>query len=374
MKLKTMSNRNVMPDLIIGDLHINPPIIQGGMGVLISGSHLASAVSNEGALGVIAAVGSGEVFPDTGTGYVNRSYQGLRQIIRETRKLTNKPIAVNIMCALANYETLVQAADEEKIDVIISGAGLPMHLPALIKNSVTKLIPIVSSGRAAAIICRNWQRKYHRLPDAFIIEGSSAGGHLGFSAAEITAGPMTLEEIVKAVLEATAEFKTVNGNAISVIAAGGIFTGADIAKFMQLGAAGVQMGTRFVCTHECDAAMNYKQAYLDCEKQDIIIIKSPVQMPLRVIRNTFVERMLSGERTPFKCTYHCLRTCDPEKSRYCIAQALLNASRGDLENGFVTCGANAHRIDRIVSVHELITELVLQYGQNVNCGDASSPE
>ena len=353
-----MTSRTGLPDLVIGDMRINPPIIQGGMGVRVSGSRLASAVSNEGALGVVAAVGTGEEWPDRSLNYAARSYVSLRDMLRKTKALTPNPIAVNIMCVLTNYEDLVKAADEEAVGAIISGAGLPMHLPALVKNKSIKLIPIVSSGRAADLICRAWLRKHKRLPDAIVVEGHLAGGHLGFAMEDVTKAHVSLESIVKDVLDVAASYAERHGMPIPVIPAGGIFDGKDIARFLNMGAGGVQMGTRFVCTHECDASIQYKEAYVNCKKEDIIVIRSPVQLPLRVIRNAFVDRLLTGEKVRFSCPYHCLATCEPVSSPFCIAQALLNAYRGNMDAGFATCGANAYRIDKIVSVHELIQELV----------------
>ncbi len=347
-----------LPDLVIGGLHINPPIIQGGMGVLVSSSRLAAAVSNEGALGVVAAVGAGEDADRKGLNYRDWSAQGLRKILRKARTLTRNPIAVNVMCALSNYEDLVRVAEEENVAAIISGAGLPLKLPELVPSTETKLIPVVSSARAASIICRTWWKKYRRLPDALVVEGPSAGGHLGFSMREISGVPITLESVVSGVLDYVKTVEAEHDVRIPVIAAGGVFTGSDIARFLKLGASGVQMGTRFVCTDECDASPLYKQAYLDCAKEDIVIMESPVKLPLRVIRNAFVEKVLNGEKTPFRCNYHCLRNCVPDSSPYCIANALKNASIGRLSEGFVTCGSNAHRIDRITSVKELIAELV----------------
>jgi len=361
-----MSHISTLPDLVIGNLRINPPIIQGGMGVLVSSSNLASAVSREGALGVIAAVGAGENSNLKGLSYNRRSYLGLRQMIKKTKSQTQNPIAVNVMCALNNYDDLVAAAEDEGVDAIISGAGLPTRLPSLVKNSNIKLIPIVSSGRAADLICRIWWKHYHRHPDALIVEGRSAGGHLGFSMAEMAQPPVKLESIVKDVLAVAAKTKQEHGATIPVIAAGGIFNGDDIASFLRLGASGVQMGTRFVCTDECDASPSYKQAYLDCKKEDIIIIRSPVKLPLRVIRNEFVDHMRNGNKEPFACRYHCLRTCEPATSPYCIAKALKNAVEGKMAEGFVTCGANAYRINRVVSVKKLIGELVEECLQSLN--------
>ena len=349
-----------LPDLVIGELHINPPIIQGGMGVLVSSSRLAAAVSNEGALGVVAAVGAGEDTDRKDLSYEDWSSQGLRKILKRARTMTRNPIAVNVMCALSNYEDLVQVAVEESVAAIISGAGLPLKLPGLVPNGGVKLIPVVSSARAASIICRIWWKKYRRLPDALVVEGPSAGGHLGFSMQEIFGPPITLDSIVSGVLDYVKTVEAAHNVRIPVIAAGGIFTGRDIARFLKLGASGVQMGTRFVCTDECDASPLYKQAYLASTREDIVIMESPVKLPLRVIRNEFVDKVLRGEKTPFQCKYHCLKNCRPESSPYCIANALKNAAIGRLSEGFVTCGANAYRIDHITSVKELIAELTAE--------------
>jgi nitronate monooxygenase len=347
-----------MPDLVIGDLRINPPIIQGGMGVRVSAARLASAVSNEGALGVVASVGTGEEWPDHSLDYPARSYVSLRDMLQQVRSQTSNPFAVNIMCALNNYEDLVRASDEEEVAAIISGAGLPLRLPGLVKHREIKLIPIVSSGRAADLICQSWLKRFSRLPDAFVVEGILAGGHLGFSVDDVLSAHKPLESIVQEVLAVAERVRREHGASIPVIAAGGIFDGGDIARFLNLGASGVQMGTRFVCTHECDASIRYKEAYLNCREEDIILIKSPLKLPIRVIRNSFVDRISRGERADFRCTYHCLAPCEPDKVPYCIAQALVNAYRGDMSDGFATCGANAYRIDRLVSVHDLIQDLV----------------
>lgn len=342
----------------IGSVCLEIPLIQGGMGVRVSSSGLASAVSNQGALGVIAAVALGDEEGKTLEGFKEQSRKSLVRVIRQTRSLTKKPIGVNIMCALANYDDLVDAAQEEGVDVIISGAGLPLKLPAFVKNPKTRLVPIVSSARAAHIICTAWKKKYHRLPDAVIVEGPLAGGHLGYRREDLDhPDEVSLEGILPEVLRAVKPFES-DGISIPVIAAGGIFDGKDIARMIRLGASAVQMATRFVCTHECDVSDAYKQLYLSSKKEDIAIIQSPVGMPGRVIRNDFVERIQRGERVDFGCAYRCLSTCDPQKVNYCIAKALMNASHGELDKGFAMCGSNAYRIQKIVSVKELIDELV----------------
>ncbi len=345
-------------NLDIGDVRIEIPIIQGGMGVRVSASGLASAVSNEGGLGVIASVGLGGEGDIKAGDYVTRSRNALVNTIRKTRAMTDKPFGVNIMCALTNYDDLADAAQQESVDVIISGAGLPLKLPSLIKNRRTKLVPIVSSARAAKLICLVWKKKYKRLPDAIVVEGPLAGGHLGYSLDEIKdTKRVFLDNILKEVLAVVKDFENPECK-IPVIAAGGIFDGEDIARVIRLGASAVQMATRFVCTHECDVAYSYKEAYLKAKKEDIVIIQSPVGMPGRVINNEFVKKIVSGERIRFGCSYKCLSTCDNQKVNYCIASALFNAASGQMDKGFAMCGSNAYRIDKIVSVKELFAELV----------------
>ncbi|MFA5430439.1 MAG: nitronate monooxygenase [Candidatus Omnitrophota bacterium] len=345
-------------NFMLGNLKVEIPIIQGGMGVRVSSFGLASAVSNEGGLGVIAAVGLGEEETGAGCDYKTRSRNSLIDNIRKTRSLTGNPFGVNIMCALSNYDDLVDASQSEAVDVIISGAGLPLKLPALIKNGRTKLVPIVSSARAAHLICSVWQRRYNRIPDALIVEGPLAGGHLGFSNEELADGDnVHLDGILSEVISIASGFSG-SEKQIPVIAAGGIFDGEDISRVIRLGAGAVQMATRFVCTHECDADYGYKAAYLSAGREDITVIRSPVGLPGRVIRNQFVERINRGERVDFGCAYKCLSTCDPEKANYCIAKALINASKGRMDKGFAMCGSNAYRINKIVSVKELFRELV----------------
>ena len=346
---------NLLPSLDIGGLKISPPIIQGGMGIMVSGPRLVAAVSNTGALGVLASVGSGEASDYEGMGVVERSALGFRDMIRATREATQNPIAVNIMCAVS----LLKVAIDERVDAIISGAGLPLKLPSLVENAPEiKLIPIVSSARAARLICKVWSAKYSRLPDALIVEGPLAGGHLGFTMNEVVTSPLSeLERLVTEILEVTNEYGQKNNCKIPVIAAGGIFDGKDIARFLKLGASGVQMGTRFVCTDECDASIEFKEEYINARPEDIVVLQSPVKMPLRVISNDFVKKIQNGASANFECRYHCLATCEPDKTAYCIAKTLLNAQRGHFDSGFAPCGANAHRVDKIVPVRELVDEL-----------------
>ncbi|HIP99476.1 TPA: nitronate monooxygenase [Candidatus Bipolaricaulota bacterium] len=351
-----------LPPLRIGDLTAPLPIVQGGMGVGISLSGLASAVAREGGIGVIATAGIGMFEPDFATNFPEANIRALRREIRRARGLTAGPLGVNIMVALTNFEDMVRVSIEEGVDVIFSGAGLPLNLPRLRPPGChTKLVPIVSSGRAAAIVCKRWSDRYGCLPDAFVVEGPQAGGHLGFRPDQLADPAYALERLVPQVIEAVRPFAARFGREIPVIAAGGIYSGADIHRFLKLGAAGVQMATRFVATHECDAAAGFKQAYIEARPEDIVIINSPVGLPGRAIRNEFLAAVERGERKPFTCPYHCIRTCDFRRSPYCIAMALTNAQRGNLEEGFAFAGANAWRVREIVSVPDLIRSLVEEY-------------
>jgi NAD(P)H-dependent flavin oxidoreductase YrpB (nitropropane dioxygenase family) len=351
-----------LPNLVIGDLVINPPIVQGGMGVRISLSRLAAAVANEGAVGTIACALIGGLKSHLSMDdHVNADMKELAEQIKKAKIMTTGVLAVNIMVALTNYVPLVKTAVEEGIDIIFSGAGLPLSLPEYVKNSKTKIVPIISSARAADLMCKVWITKHNYVPDALVLEGPLAGGHLGFSFKELES-EQTMPDvfnILVEVLEVARKYEKIHNKKIPVIVGGGIYDGKDIARALKIGASGVQMATRFACTYECDASDRFKQAYIDCKKEDIVIIRSPVGMPGRAINNEFLERSKRGE-IKFKCYYQCLKTCTPPKSPYCIADALLNAAYGNLDKGFVFVGANAYRCNKIVSVKELIQELVTE--------------
>jgi nitronate monooxygenase len=355
-----------MNTLKIGDLTAGIPIIQGGMGVGVSMSGLASAVANEGGVGVIAAAGIGMLQPDGFRDILGANVRALRHEIRRARELTKGILGVNIMVALSDYADLVRTAVEEKVDVIFSGAGLPLNLPEYLKSAGrTKLAPIVSSARAARLLVRKWLAKYNYLPDAFVVEGPLAGGHLGFSPEQIGDPGFSLEKLVPEVLAEVRPVEEKFGRRIPVIAAGGIFTGADIHKFTAMGASGVQMATRLVGTEECDASPGFKQTFVDSREEDLVIIKSPVGMPGRAIHNQFIEDVNAGKRKPFRCPYHCIVTCHQQTSPYCIAMALTSALRGRLRNGFAFAGANAFRVKKIVPLKELLTSLLEEYREAV---------
>ncbi len=353
---------NELKELKIGDLTARIPIIQGGMGIGISLSGLASAIANEGGIGVIAASGIGMLENDFATNWLEANIRALRREIRKARELTKGIVGINIMMAATDFAVLAKTAIEEEIDIIFSGAGLPLNLPQFLNGSKkTKLVPIVSSARAANIICKKWSEKYNYLPDAIVVEGPRAGGHLGFKEEQINNPEYSLEKLIPEVVNVAKSCEEQHKKSIPVIAAGGIYTGEDIYKFLQLGASGVQMATRFVTTHECDASIKFKQTYIDAKKEDIMIIKSPVGMPGRAIRNKFIDDVIDGNKTPFTCPYHCIVTCNYETSPYCIALALFNAQKGKLEHGFAFAGENAYRATKTISVKELIDSLIEEY-------------
>ncbi len=357
-----------LPELKIGNLLAKIPIIQGGMGVGISLSGLASAVANEGGIGVLSAVGLGAL-----KGKISKEteIEALREEIQKARVLTDGILGLNIMVALTNFDELVTTALEEKIDILFFGAGLPLKMPQIMdkdfmKESKTKFAVIVSSVRAVNVIFKTWARKFSALPDAVVVEGPKAGGHLGFSLDQLEDENFQLEKLVPEIKAAIKPWSDKFAKHIPLIAGGGIYSGKDMYEIMKLGADGVQMGTRFVTTNECDASDEFKQSYIKARKSDITIIKSPVGLPGRALRNSFLDLVESGSKIPFSCPWKCLKTCDYQKSPYCIAAALLNAKLGHLKNGFAFAGANAYLNDKIVSVHELIETLKAEYSLAVS--------
>lgn len=354
-----------LPPLVIGELRAEVPIIQGGMGVGVSGYKLSSAVANEGGIGIISSVQIGYREPDFQTNTKEANIRALRDEIKKAKEISPKGIiGVNIMVAINNYDEMVKACVDEKVDVIISGAGLPLLLPKLVEGSNVKIAPIASSGKSASVIVKHWNKKYNRIPDMIVVEGPEAGGHLGFHPEQLLEeNKRSLEEIVTEVIEAIKPFEEECGKHIPVIAAGGVYSGADIAKFLELGAAGVQMGTRFVATEECDADEKFKKAYVDSKKDDIRVIQSPVGLPGRAIRNELIKQVEKGRIAPTNC-FNCLKKCNPKSTPYCISKALVQAVRGNLEEGLIFTGSNAYRIDKIVTVKELIDELVTEAEKN----------
>lgn len=353
-----------LPPLVIGDLIASVPIIQGGMGIGVSGYRLASAVANEGAVGIISGVQIGYREPDFITNTKEANIRALRKEIRQAKEISpNGIIGVNLMVAINNYEEMVKACIEENADLIISGAGLPLSLPKFVEGSNIKIAPIVSSGKAASIICKMW-KKHNRCPDLIVVEGPEAGGHLGFHKENLN-NPMNLDDIVTEVINEVKTFEEFYNRKIPVVAAGGVYDGKDIARLIKLGASGVQMATRFVATFECDADIKYKEEYIKCKKEDIEIIISPVGMPGRAIKNDFIKRVEQGRIPPDKC-FLCLKKCNPKETPYCITRALVDAVNGNVDNALIFTGSNAYRIDKIISVKNLIDELKNDAAKNLN--------
>lgn len=352
-----------MKHLKIGNLNITVPIIQGGMGVGISLSGLASAVANEGGVGVISSAGLGLLYKKLSPDYLKASILGLKEELRLAREKSKKGIiGVNVMVAMTNYADMVKTAIKEKADIVFSGAGLPLDLPSFLeKGSTTKLVPIVSSSRAAKVIIEKWKSAYNYLPDAIVVEGPKAGGHLGFKAEQIFDEAYSIESLIPQVVETVRLFEEQYNQKIPVIAGGGIYTGEDMQKIMALGASGVQMGTRFVTTEECDASAEFKQTYINAEEKDIEIIKSPVGMPGRAVYNKFLQKVKEGKQSPLKCPVNCIKTCSVEKSPYCIISALYSAFKGKMSTGYAFCGSNAFKATKIERVKDIFNEIREDY-------------
>lgn len=355
-----------LPELKIGDLVAKIPIIQGGMGVGISRSNLAGSVAKEGGVGVISTAQIGFDEPDFETNTLEANLRSLEKHIKKAKKISegNGIIAINIMSVTNFYKENVKKAIESGIDLIISGAGLPKELPRLVEGTKVKIAPIISSARGAGLMIELWAKQNH-IPDMIVVEGPEAGGHLGFSKEELLdTNKKDIYSIVKEVVEKVKEFEIQFNTKIPVIAAGGIFTGKDIVKAFNSGASGVQIATRFVATKECDADEKYKQAYVNASKEEIKIVQSPVGMPGRAIENKFIidveKRKLEGYKGTDKKCLGCIRTCNPLETPYCITRALINAVKGDVDNGLLFVGSNVYKINEITTVNNLINELVTE--------------
>lgn len=343
--------------LKIGDLEVKVPVVQGGMGVGISLSGLAGNVSACGGLGVISTAQIGWREPDFYEKPFEANFRAIEKEIKEARELAKGGVlGVNIMVATQRYEEYVKSAVKAGIDIIISGAGLPIDLPKYVEGSKTKIAPIVSSLKSLTVICRMWERKYQTAPDLVVIEGPKAGGHLGFSREELeTVTDEAYDNVIVSIIEKVKEYSEKFSKKIPVVVAGGIYERKDMEHVMKLGADGVQMGTRFVTTKECDADEAYKQSYIKATKEDIKIVQSPVGMPGRAILNPFLEKVKT-EKCKIKHCYQCIVTCDKKTIPYCITEALVNAAEGRVDEGLLFCGENAYRADKIETVAEIMEE------------------
>ena len=352
-------DNRVLKPLKIGELVAEKPIIQGGMGVGVSRSSLAGAVAAGGGIGIIstAQIGYDEEGFEKDQAGCNRI--AIKKHIKRAKEIAGGKglVGVNIMVALKHYKEHVQEAVKAGADVIISGAGLPMDLPKLVGENVTKIAPIVSSKRAAQLILKMWAHRYNRTADFIVVEGPKAGGHLGFSKEQLQdIDKLDYDQEIRDIIECKKDYEEKFQRKIPVIVAGGIFDRKDIEHVMKLGADGVQIASRFVATEECDASDAYKQAYIQAEKKNIQIIQSPVGMPGRALRNEFIKGLETARKPITKC-YNCLEKCDPRTVPYCITKALIEAVQGNVENGLIFCGENVDRIHEMTTVHDLMNEL-----------------
>ncbi len=359
-----------MKALKIGNLTARIPIVQGGMGIGVSLSKLASAVANQGGIGVISAVGIGMNYKSKGKYSKEANIIGFREEIRKARKLSPKGIlGANIMLAITDFDDLYKVASDEKLDIVFVGAGLFLKKPTTLTtdefiNSEMKIVPKISSARAAELTLKVWADKFGRLPDALAVEGAKAGGHLGFKKKELENQTKSLTEIIKETKAVVQKYEIKHNCKIPIIAGGGVYTGKDIYNTLNAGASAVKMGTKFVTTYECDADINFKKQYLKANiPEDITLIDSPVGMPGRAVNNNFLKSVAKGEKKPVKCDWQCLKSCKYKEVPYCIAEALFNAAQGDLDNGFAFAGSNAYKASKIQSVKEVFDRLIYEYSK-----------
>ena len=350
--------------LTLGGHVLQVPVLQGGMGVGVSLGRLAGAVAACGGMGCISTADTGFAEADFIKKPEEANLRALRREIARAKEIAGKNgmIAVNAMVACRQYADMVRTAVQAGVDAVVSGAGLPLNLPEVVPDPKVALAPIVSGARAAQLICKTWWKRYHRVPDFVVIEGCKAGGHLGFSEEDLLAGDCEpLEEILPQVLQTLEPFEKTAGRAIPVFVAGCVYTGADLARFTALGAAGVQLATRFIATYECDASQGYKDVLLAASEEDVRIIHSPVGMPGRALNTPLVQRLSEGLRIPPGRCARCIKTCDPARTPYCITHALTEAVRGNVEDGLFFCGANVGRLTRMQHVKELMDELLTEW-------------
>lgn len=348
-----------MKELVIGDLTAKIPVIQGGMGVGISLSRLAGNVAACGGVGIISTAQIGFRDAEFERNPLKANLRAVGEEIRKAREIAKGGIiGVNIMVATRKYSEYVKEAVKAGADLIISGAGLPTELPKLVEGSRTKIAPIVSTVKSARVICKLWDRHYKKVPDLVVIEGPKAGGHLGFSREqlELYSNSEHYDAEIKGIIQVVKEYAEKYRKKIPVIAAGGIFDRKDVLHALELGADGVQMGTRFVTTYECDADERYKQTYIEAKKEDIMIVDSPVGMPGRAVRNEFIRKKDAG-REPVKKCYQCLNGCNPADTPYCITRALVNAAVGNVDEALLFCGENAWKCRKLEHVKDILQEI-----------------
>lgn len=355
-----MKGENRISPLCIGNLTAKVPVIQGGMGIGVSLGGLAGAVAGSGGVGIISAAQIGFREPDFARNPLEANQRAMEKEYKKARQISpDGVIGFNIMVAMNHYKEYVQKAAKCGADLIISGAGLPMELPEYVKGFQTRIAPIVSGERAARILLKLWDKKYKRTADLVVVEGPKAGGHLGFTAEEATCiTDAKYEETIKKIICVVREYAEKYERKIPVVVAGGIYDGQDVKRMIELGADGVQVASRFVATKECDADIHFKEAYLNCREEDIVLVSSPVGMPGRAIRNAFTKSIAEGKKEKVTKCYGCLKKCNPSEIPYCITRALIRAVKGDTEHGLVFCGAESYRSRTLETVQDVVDSLI----------------
>ena len=346
--------------LQIGEKKLQVPIIQGGMGVGISLGRLAGSVAKEGAAGIISAAQIGYREPDFDTDARKANLRAIGKEMEKARAISpDGIIGFNIMVAMRHYEDYVREAVRAGADLIISGAGLPTDLPKYVAGSKVQIAPIVSTEKSAKVILKYWDKKYQRTADLLVIEGPSAGGHLGFTKEQIEFyDAKTYAGEIRKIKKVVREYEVRYCKKIPLFLAGGIDNYSDVKRALELGVDGVQVATRFVTTKECDADLRYKEAYVNAREEDIAIVKSPVGMPGRAILNPFMKKVMAGEQIPHSPCHGCIKNCRPKEIPYCITDALIAAARGDIEHALLFCGKYAYRARKIETVKEVIASLM----------------
>ena len=351
---------NMYP-LKIKNIEAKLPVIQGGMGVGISLGGLAGAVAKEGGIGVISASQIGFREPDFDQNTKGANLRAIRKEYEKARTIAPEGIiGFNLMVAMRHYEEYVREVIDAGADMIISGAGLPMELPRLAEGSDVKLAPIVSTEKSAKVILRYWDKKYKRMPDLLVIEGPEAGGHLGFTEEQLKEYNGNYDQEVIRILNLVRQYEEEFGCRIPTALGGGIENRRQAAHAFSLGVDAIQVATRFVTTEECDADIRYKEAYIQADREDITIVKSPVGMPGRAIMNPFMRRVMAGEQIPHSPCHGCLHKCDPAKIPYCITDALIHAAKGEVDDALLFCGAYAYKAKRLETVKEVIDSLLTE--------------
>ena len=357
--------------LKIRNLEVPYPIIQGGMGIGVSWDRLAGNVARSGCVGIVSAIGTGYRYPglaDTRGGRPDQplnlqNTEALRRILQDALAIAEGrgAVGVNILCAINDYERVVRESVAGGAQLIISGAGLPLGLPDYVKDADVALVPIVSSGRALKLICKTWERKFGRLPDAVVLEGPESGGHQGFSYEQCLDEAYSLDALLPSVVEERDQWGD-----FPVIAAGGVWNRGDIDRLMGAGAGGVQMGTRFIGTFECDAHLNFKEVILQSTKETISLHGSPVGMPARGVMTALHRRIVEGTAPKIKCISNCVAPCEHGKGAvrvgYCISDSLGDARGGDLDSGLFFTGSNGYKLEELLPVRDLVGEITEDYG------------